>query len=557
MKPLHRQAFAPRRSGFTLLEVAVALVIFVLGALSIIQLFPPGLALVQSSGQRSTASSLNSGLHSLLSSQPDLLPDGVYEAGAYGGAVVGTSRRNNSLPKIPIDAVENEFQNSALDKFRRVTGERHVIPAGGARYLLTRVPYRDGVLVYQEAEVEGVTVDGTGKLNFAGTTVGNPGATMPAASFRYSDGATPDDTTFYVSYRWKNTALDNNVEGVIDEPFICPDTAITNPDLGAVAEPTHLVIPGPVKVRLRKLVVNTALTTGTAPSDEDEAAGYIDINVPKTPPTPPRVPELSALPAGQTLSLDYEVKDWRWLTSDAVPTGDEGIGDIVTSRLSLPAGPLNSELPTFFVARYDDGTTVFSSDNNSMNNAEGNVSDVDEKSATLEVQVRHATPPVALRVAYRTLDNWTEQLAVAARSYKPVTASNISVFAATQESWRNYYSEDGILYFQPSEVGKAVYVTYLFLDGTVQQVHRKLITIQADQIDKPASVPAALAENSVETGNAVVAKLELTDKLGNPLSAGNFRGVVAVEGASIMARTAWISGNKYNQSASISYRRFK
>jgi prepilin-type N-terminal cleavage/methylation domain-containing protein len=89
-----------RASGFTLIEVMIALAIFVIGALAIVRIFPPALNAIQGSESRSIAMNRSRGFLARSTAQQGLIPDSIYDAAAnldwvnYPGSVTGTTTRN-------------------------------------------------------------------------------------------------------------------------------------------------------------------------------------------------------------------------------------------------------------------------------------------------------------------------------------------------------------------------------------------------------------------------------------------------------------------------------
>jgi prepilin-type N-terminal cleavage/methylation domain-containing protein len=130
---------AVRRAGFTLIEVMVALAIFVIGALAVIRIFPAGLGVVQRTERTTVGTQMARSILARYESQPGLVPDGVYDFLAtavsatnpsgwndFAGAVEGTAIRNSSLPAGPRDMGDADPTNdTALERFRRIVGERH------------------------------------------------------------------------------------------------------------------------------------------------------------------------------------------------------------------------------------------------------------------------------------------------------------------------------------------------------------------------------------------------------------------------------------------------
>ena len=176
----HARAYA-RRSGFSLIEIAVALAIFVFGALAIVRIFPRALNVVENSGQRAVGQRMAQTTLAQYQNNPLSVPDAIiefeyaYAANAgnkYGwsdfpGSVFGTRNINNSLPSEPAtdndltDPLTTPIKETALGRFRRVVGESHTIGANGE--VLLRFPYFPNtttepanVVVKVRQEVEGV-----------------------------------------------------------------------------------------------------------------------------------------------------------------------------------------------------------------------------------------------------------------------------------------------------------------------------------------------------------------------------------------------------------------
>ena len=66
------------RGGFTLVEVVVALAIFVVGALAIIQIFPPALNVVRGSERRTVAANMSRSRVAALEERHQIAPDAIY-----------------------------------------------------------------------------------------------------------------------------------------------------------------------------------------------------------------------------------------------------------------------------------------------------------------------------------------------------------------------------------------------------------------------------------------------------------------------------------------------
>lgn len=189
-----------RKRGFTLIEVAIALAIFVVGALAVIRIFPPAFSVVQNSGYSNVATRLSDSILAQMKGDGSM-PEAVFDiddTGAWYNApiedswrdpqqsVVGTATKNASLPNGPS---QNAYGNSALMRYRFIRGEKHdiqnedSIDSINPPYILTNFPYDStgGVNTYIEMVVNGVTMDSRGRLDFSRATSKNPinGATIP------------------------------------------------------------------------------------------------------------------------------------------------------------------------------------------------------------------------------------------------------------------------------------------------------------------------------------------------------------------------------------------
>lgn len=152
--PLRRDTH--RRGGFTLLEVVIALAIFVFGALAIIRIFPPALGVIQNSGDQLVAVNLNRSTVNRYAKSVESIPYATYGIGTDADdadndgvtaepyplpvGTIGTVRRNNALPA---GFLPRDFQNSSLNFFKNISGEKQTVRSFGAGrfYVLTSFPY--------------------------------------------------------------------------------------------------------------------------------------------------------------------------------------------------------------------------------------------------------------------------------------------------------------------------------------------------------------------------------------------------------------------------------
>jgi hypothetical protein len=112
-----------------------------------------------------------------------------------------------------------------------------------------------------------------------------------------------------------------------------------------------------------------------------------------------------------------------------------------------------------------------------------------------------------------------------------------------REPWREYHwssSDPSVIYFHPSEAGKSVALTFLNSSGVKVS---SICSIEDDLIAQPGSV----ANGFIGPGNTTtpkVARLFITDAVGNEVSANS---ILAIQGLSVRARTAWLNNDRYNQ----------
>jgi prepilin-type N-terminal cleavage/methylation domain-containing protein len=606
-----------RRDGFTLIEVVIALAIFVFGALAIIRIFPPALGVIQNSGDQLVASNMNRSLLTKFESSPETLPAGIYDNDVDNGwrnqatgAVVGTRFRNNSLPPSITD-----FDGSALKRFRQVVGEQHkvqqLIAAGGNKpFVMANFSYTGEVLVYRERKVSGAIMDNTGLLDMSNA--------------KFEDGSNfvqaPGDLV-YASYSWLENAGDLNdtntthfrIQSASNELCVTPAT-----NRADTLTPTTVLPARNVSARTRgKQVVGGEVAVKCR-----QYLGYVPPSATKINAQTGLV-NLSALANTNpvtfptnvtTVSLDYTVSDWGDLIKDApldavpdetqinraqdpIPTNYRGV--------NLPIRLLDDEKnPSFYalILAPDPTQNVREAVGllGSTGITENSVDIVTAFSAipptnpvmpppipeNKKGQIFFRVPNLAssykvtpqVRVAYRTLDNWVQQPSVAAQSYIPVYATGTGAGVTDViEYWRSYYvgrqpasgvnpsQTDGYLYFKPSEAGKTVVVTYSIgnpaatpdTDNTISRV----LTIDPNIIDCPNTVASDFAR-SPYAGSPLapanqaryVSRLQLTDTAGNPL-ASRLTAIQDVRGISIQSRTAWLDGSRFSQTASTGFRK--
>jgi prepilin-type N-terminal cleavage/methylation domain-containing protein len=550
-----------QKKGFSLIEVVIALAIFVIGALAIIRIFPTGLGLVEKSGNQQRAANFNRSVVAALKNS-DSIPYAIVNTNTadtwepFNGSVIGSAKYNNTLPA---SLRSTDLTNSALEKYKSISREKTKVRNGtDGSFILTQFsvdPTRN-VSIFQEDTLENVTISANGTLDLTSATKKN-GSLFTAPT----DVET--NRTFYVTYRHSVGTMPNqHIFGVVEEPV----KAIAS---GVIKVSASSVIPG-----IATVVVREPLAGSITLTPEKARCGLIN---------------LSGLPTGtEEVSIDYTT-DWYWLLEELTPTNAD---DVFKRRVIDPAtgnavvDPTENrifkqvELSIPFVQPRTQGRFAtllmenggrgrhfswLNNGNDSMPPANSAVrfpstvgSDTIRDEANFRNTLREgkicfnltdpliATPtPIKsplVRVAYRTQDGWARQVSVSAKSYKPYTSNNI-------ERWRDYApistSNYNTLFFQPSEAGKAVRVTYTYGNGTADadKTITELLVIKNEVEELPTG------NTPLGPGVNIVVRLEI-----DPPGANNVTAILSVKGASITARTAWMTNNKYSHNLLTSMR---
>lgn len=602
-----------RSSGFTVIEVLVALVILLIGGLAIMNLFPPALNVIKGSENREVAMAQVKGNLARYSSDPASLPDAIYDRVYDAGtgtlrwnevpdtAVEGSRTRNNSLPKT---LSEDDFQGSALSRFKHIVGERHKVisytdttvnpPVTRSFVLLNYAYYYRTPDATQNPDpgirnpkvstaetIEGARVDENGKLNFADATYASDGAPLPTP---------PQAGIYYASYSWQATA-GGPLQSIADELVNMAPDASGNVKVFQPAQPSSRVVAGPIDMK---------------------------VFFPKLPPPPdpanpfdPGMPFRGYLPVdpalkGREVVVDYDVRDWRWLVEDTTATVSTSKTNPVVSNAAINAGtardiklsvpflgtpqptpvtlPAPAPTPTPDPDLYalampapDDSGQIFS-------NALGGkwtptvggdgavVLDVSSASATYNVDDGTGNPMIAPRVrtSYWASKGWAQQLSVAASSYYAYDPNRTKV-----EPWREFYwqplsdpantttfgqSSGKPLYFHASEAGKTIMVSFAKDPAKTGdpdvKVSNQIVTIGSRLYDAAAEgIPTGASPGAFAVKGSKVAKAILLDPLsvnGDP--ATNAKALTSVRGVSVRARTAWQQGSDYTQEVAEMYR---
>lgn len=596
--------------GFSLLEVAIALVIFVFGALAIVRIFPGALRVITVGGNRQNALNLNRAAMARVQLNP---PAATYDVGPMGaGWVDGYSGDNTVTPNIPASARAvlgstnrgyslprssnlQDYDVSALGSIRAVAGESATVlqmnDTNRTLFVMTQFPISvdSNFVVQDDKDMDGVTVDNQGNLDFSNARYASSQAPVPTSSanpnrplITYSGPPVYSRRgVFYVTYKYN---IGTQVWGVNDDPISepgddDPSEAMNNrwsylPYLnksGKVSAPLALtgasVIAGLVKVHQRYSVTNGTFGDTGANVNDDAARGLIGLGSATATNAPKIIGEdgitLRPLQAGDKVSIDY-VADWGRVLQEGVP-------DIVPEATPTPA-PAATPPPTgnspfqmalaapFLDNRSNDAvfSLLYKKSNGSYMLTPGAWGEYGLKATSQGLQLptegdtrasrvtfnMSGQEGATARVSYRTRDQWSQQLSVAAASYKPFNFNGLS--PNQSEPWRSYFfnynnASNNIIYFHGSEAGKSVMVTYSYqrLNTPVVTLRNRLLTID-DQ-------PLLLLANQRPEGFSYVAQLQLTDENGDDLT-GVPTSISGVRGASVSVRTAWLDGSRYTQS---------
>jgi Tfp pilus assembly protein PilV len=131
-----------RRAGTTLIEVLVVIVIFAVGILAVIQVFPRGLGVLVQARNKTVAQQLARDESERLKARPDQLPEQIVAIRQVGTTTIIDADRSstdlgptgNQLSQTGVlrwggNLVGNWAQNSGANVFRRILGEGRQVPA--------------------------------------------------------------------------------------------------------------------------------------------------------------------------------------------------------------------------------------------------------------------------------------------------------------------------------------------------------------------------------------------------------------------------------------------
>ena len=594
------------RRGFSLIEVAIALVIFVIGALAIIRIFPGALSVIGNNGDQQLATNSNRSLSARLESE-NAVPSATFNLGVYttgteagelrwetsatanhtldyqdsGTAVNGIPRFTDSLPN-PDDASRG-LNNSALSRYRAIQGEPAKVVAvddditnntNVSPYVLTQFPIS-------------VLTNGTTITPYAPTISQNISLAnirvKPDGTFDFSRSArteTPDTSNpgdfntrslLYVTYRYRG--VDGQLWGVREEAVPLPAQAtapnavdfdairVSPPTVGVGAAANNGVVPEIVNIRLKKFISVGQFGPAVGGTDFERVAdarrGLVRVALP---------PNITDITVGSTVSVDY-VADWSFMLQDGVPliTPQEKPDPVA---YPLPAD--NQYKQIALGARFIEDRTnvgIYSLLLDPANSkgyrssfgesTEATSANPDRRLVTpTEDELRNGrvtfiSPSIAarVRVAYRTRQQWVQQLGVAAMAYKPFVNRNA-------EPWRDYAfgndANDPFLYFHAGEAGKSLLVSYTYDDGlgtpeSIKSVTDRPLTIAAEVVDAPGVVDANFSGTRVSRLQLLDFNNQVLPARTTAVNVPKLLSIQSVKGNSVTVRTAYLNGSKYAQ----------
>ena len=295
-----------------LVEILVAMGLFLVGITAIVRIFPAGMRTTETTNNRTVASKL---AESLLSQyEPRLAMLGALRM--YSTDDIHPDTLPDDVDPI-VDPISGADVLDALNDAKVIVGEKQTVNAGGL-ILLNFAPLATGsVTVYQE-----VLGSATAPiLTSPSVTVSAPGANTGDYS--------------RVSYAWRD---DNGLTYYSENYRVAYTTA-------AVLLPTPsaygMLVPGSLKAVLEDVLTPTAV---------DAAFGV-----------------LSGLTAGTEVCVNYSVSDWRWI-NESVALDATGTGQLLFTNLD-PANDIH-------VAWLNPSTSVYETETIVAGNATNRKDDV-------------------------------------------------------------------------------------------------------------------------------------------------------------------------------------
>ena len=383
------------RQGFSLIEVAIALVIFVIGALAIIRIFPGALSVIGNNGDQQVATNLNrTMLVGLQSNQvtatptpgpPPLFPaeatarisfnavpretfnnsnaDGTLSINTWtlpnagvdhtddfknsDSSVIGIPRFNLTLPTT--QDIETGTSNSSLSRYRAILGEKALITgltvgASSNKYVLTQFPVSvqaqgsPAVLLpvkpvlSQEYALNDVRIKPNGILDFTRSYVDKLNdITSPLGVNAHS--------ALYISYRYYDSS--SKVWSVNDEfyslalgnPNLRPNTAVqVRPPTNAVKRDAARTTSGVLTDAIIPEIVQVKLRSFVGQGEFGPVAATPLEQIADARRGLVRLP--TGIDDTKPILLDY-VADWSFLLQDGSPS----ISPLITTDTGYPALP--------------------------------------------------------------------------------------------------------------------------------------------------------------------------------------------------------------------------
>ena len=519
---------APRQ-GFSLIEVAIALVIFVIGALAIIRIFPGALSVIGNNGNQQIATNLNrtqladlkseqvagSGVAAKVSfnSVADVIfnntfTDTTTQANVLAikswttdpsvdhsadfrdanSSVIGIPRFNESLPTT--QEIEKGTSASAITRYRAVLGEKALVTPldiGGTpnNYALTQFP----VSVQSQGATPALlpvkpVVSQDYTLNDVRTL---PNGTLDFSRYRLDDSEDITTATgvtagsmLYVSYRYYDGS--GKIWGIQEEGIpivtanlrttttvkVTPPTGAGRRDAARVTAGvvTDAIVPEIVGVRLRSFVGQGEFGSSTATAVEQIADARRGlVRLPAT-----------GVDTNKPVVLDY-IADWSFLLQDGVPLltpsanldASALMGNQSYRQLALGAPFIEDQAPVSVYSLLIESGKGYSSGYGTVAPeppaADRMVRATDPQQREDELRSGKVTFIVEDSASRARVAYQTRDNWIQQLS---IAASNYKPFVTgNAEPWRNYYlGTDNYLYFHAGEAGKTISLSYSYNDVT-------------------------------------------------------------------------------------------
>lgn len=266
----------PNERGLGLVEILIAVGIFLVGITAIVRVFPAGMRTMESTNSRTMASKLAESVLSQYESRLAQLGSLVFMYGGYD--VFPDSTPDDPDPD---STITGGADLDALDHARWIVGEKHVTSSSGS-VILNFAPVQPGSLtVYTE-------VPGTA----------TPTAGWTSATVTLSAAGSAAGDVFRVSYSWRDDSGSTfSMEGYRVAATTSPVTLPTPSGSG-------VLVPGSLIVVLEH-VLSPTLT----------AANYT-------------YGVVTGLPSNTPVGVRYTVRNWRWI-NDTVTLDSNGVANLL------------------------------------------------------------------------------------------------------------------------------------------------------------------------------------------------------------------------------------